>query len=306
MTVGIILNNKNSGVAIADSKVMIDNRLGDAANKLITIKAKDYEGAVVGAGSGQALFSLFKYMKTLKKKNFEDFLKCSRDYWFKQLMHIEEQLMDSGKNKMDTISKSFKDDANPMQEQMALESIMQEIEFVERAFASECLAAVFDRQQKCVRKYSLTNYMYKEEAAFECVIGGGFDTAYPELLRLIPGAPLSKLDIEEIAFFAMCTYVRATQNIGVGGPPKIALINSKGVKKVNKGKSVALTNIVGAYMADIIARPYAEEQVLSVLKGKADYSEVGEKIGLEGDSITNLLVPLDSWISCANRQRYNK
>lgn len=304
MTVGIILNNTHTSVAVADSRVLLDNiRFGDVANKLVTIKSPHYDGAMVGAGAAQVIFQVFRHVKTLDIPNLEAFLKSVREYWFNLQEDIKMQVLDAYYAKVNNIAKHLKRDNS---ETLDTQDIMYKMGQIEDSMLADCLFAAYDRKANRIKKYRMYPETCKLESNFESIIGSGADAAELELLKLIPGASLGSIEAKEMVFFAMCGYIRATQNVGVGGLPKIAIITKEGVKKVSKHHSITLANIVAAYEAGVVPRAYAEEQVANILMGRADYNAIGETLKMTPYSVQNLLVPLDSWIVSANLQRYPK
>ncbi len=295
MTVCIILNNKKYGVAIADSRAVYDdNRLGDVANKLTILKTKNYGGAVVGAGDAQLVFSLLQKAKSVKSGSYEKLLKILRNYLFDVLENLRLQLLEADK-KLNENTASILDNLEPINS-----------EDLEQIYNSECLIAAYDFKRQRILKHRIYPELYIPDTTFESVIGSGKDAAELELLRLIPGVPISRLNLEEITFFAMCAYVRATQNVGVGGAPKVALIQEQGVSKLNKQKCITLANLVAAYSAEVVGRDYAEEQLKNIMKNIPNYASLGSKLNLNENTLRSLLIPLGSWISYNNNQRYKK
>ena len=176
---------------------------------------------------------------------------------------------------------------------------------LEDYITSDFVAAFYDKKEGRVKKYMINAAIYTEDPIFETVIGSGADSAGLELMKLISGAPLGKLHKCEIAFFALCAYVRATQNVGVGGNPKIALIDKDGSKIVSREDSIALANITAAYHADLLPRAYAEHNAELILRGQGKYEEVAKAVGMNEFVLKNHLVPLDSWLNLANNLRYS-
>ena len=302
MTVGIILNNEHSGVAIADSRITSNNqRQSDSANKLTTIVENSYEGAILGAGDASMIFSLLKHAKRARNETLEGFLADIKNTWFNIIEETRLQIIEFQ-------SKVSRNETDAMGEGMPLQfNPENDITPPPEPFdMSECMTIFYDRKEQRIKKHRIFPEAYMEDHIFESVIGSGSDAAGLEFLRLMPGTSIKSLGHREIAFFGMCAYVKATQNIGVGGMPKIALIDKMGVTKISKEAAVSMANIIGAYTSELITRDYAELHFGEVMTGLVDYANIEKHIGLPKFALENLLVPLESWIGYANRKRYRK
>lgn len=316
MTVGLVLNNRDYGVALADSMVTIgDARKGDTANKLLHINAKDFYGAMVGAGDALNIFATFEDVKDKTFNNPKKLLETAKNFSLEYSLNIDRQAMEA-QMKIEEIAKKYRDKMGEQEEDGGEDPESDIFGFSKRKknilggledyITSEFATAFYDKKEKRVRKYAISAVAYVEDPIFETAIGSGADSAGLELARLISGAPLGKLHKCEIAFFALCAYVRATQNIGVGGIPKIALIDKDGSKIVSREDSIALANITAAYHADILPRAYAEHNAELILRGKGNYEEVAQAVNMNELTLKNFLIPLDSWLNFANNLRYSR
>lgn len=321
MTVGLVLNNRDYGVALADSMVTIgDYRKGDTANKLLHINAKNFYGAMVGAGDAMNIFAAFEDIKDKTFREPKKMLEALRNFSLEYQLNADRQAVES-QMKIEEIAKKYhsrredsEEDGNegeeseeePEDDMFGFKKRKKSIlGGLEDYLTSDFVTAIYDKKEQRVRKYFINAAVYIEDPIFETAIGSGSDSAGLELMRLISGAPLGKLHKCEIAFFALCAYVRATQNVGVGGIPKMALIDKQGATVVSRENSIALANIVSAYHADLIPRSYAEHNAELVLRGQGRYEEVAKAIGMNGFVLKNHLVPLDSWLNLANNLRYS-
>ncbi|MFH1065705.1 MAG: hypothetical protein V1734_04345 [Nanoarchaeota archaeon] len=315
MTVGLVLNNRDYGVALADSMVTIGNdRKGDTANKLLHINAKNFYGAMVGAGEALNIFAAFEDIRDRKFQKPDKMLEAIRNFALEYGLNIDRQAMES-QMKIEKAAEKYKDKADESENEEGEEEAEDIFGFQKRKksilggledyMTSDFVAAVYDKNEKRVRKYAVNAAFYAEDPFFETVIGSGADSAGLELMRLMSGAPLSKLHKCEIAFFGLCAYVRATQNVGVGGIPKMALIDKDGSKIVSREDSIALANITAAYHADLVPRGYAEHNAELVLRGQGKYEDIAKTLGMNEFTLKNYLIPLDSWLSLGNNMRYS-
>ncbi|MDD4878704.1 MAG: hypothetical protein PHO02_06770 [Candidatus Nanoarchaeia archaeon] len=318
MTVGLVLNNRDYGVALADSMVTIgDYRKGDTANKLLHINANRFYGAMVGAGDALNIFATFEDTKEREFTTPKKMLESVKNFALEYHLNIDRQAIES-QIKIEEIAKKYKGKMPEVDEEQEGETESEEEDMfgfrkrkksilggLEDYMTSDFVAAIYDKREKRIRKYAVNAAFVAEDPFFESVIGSGSDSAGLELMRLMSGAPLNKLHKCEIAFFGLCAYVRATQNVGVGGIPKIALIDKDGSTIVSREDSIALANIVSAYHADLIPRPYAEHNAELVLRGQGKYEEVAQSIGMNEFVLKNHLVPLDSWLNLGNNLRYS-
>ncbi|MFA5888578.1 MAG: hypothetical protein WC852_07765 [Candidatus Nanoarchaeia archaeon] len=320
MTVGLVLNNRDYGVALADSMVTIgDERKGDTANKLLHINAKDFYGAMVSAGDAINIFATFEHIKDQTFKNPKKMLDSIKKFSLDYSLNIDRQALES-QMKIEEIAKKYQGKAEEQEDENESEEGNEEdaeenplglkekykLGGLEDYITSDFVAAFYDKKEGRVRKYMINAAIYTEDPIFETVIGSGADSAGLELMKLISGAPLGKLHKCEIAFFALCAYVRATQNVGVGGNPKIALIDKDGSKIVSREDSIALANIVSAYHADLLPRAYAEHNAELILRGQGKYEEVAQAFNMTEFTLKNMLMPLDSWLNLANNLRYSR
>jgi len=303
MTVGIALTNKNYGVMMADSRLTLGKeRSVDAANKLIVVKAKNYEGAMVGAGDAGLVFTLFEYAKSITCGSLENFIERIQKEVADRMVGDRARTLRYYKNMLEKEAEEIytnEEEKRAYVENNILEFIKEQDRIYELFYASKFIIAAFDKKNKRIRKFELDHTNIVETSVFESIIGSGSDAAGLELMRLIPGLPLGKLCLNEMTFLALCAYVRATQNIGVGGVPKIALIEKK-VRLLEKCDAITLANLVAAYEADIIQRDYVEVEVAKIINREADYQEIANKLELSTKALQNYIIPLDSWVSSAN------
>ncbi|MBU2638169.1 MAG: hypothetical protein KJ955_04300 [Nanoarchaeota archaeon] len=340
MTVGLILNNQDYGVAIADSQITIgDSRSANLANKLLQVNAKEYHGAMVGSGDAITLYHVLEQVRSMKPASLAKLLDRIKELSLELPLSIEQQMAEAGKkiqgalgvksqeapDEMDLMSilqtgqGRKRDEYAKLQQQIRkhisrLTRIQPRLEMdankgqmfggIEQFITHELIFAAYDKKASRIRKYVITSLCYGEDSSFETITGSGTDASELELMKLLPGIRLKERRHPEIAFFALCAFVRATQNVGVGGIPKIALISKERTRVLKRKESVALANIIAAYQAELVTRVFAEQSVEDVIGKKANYEEMARKTGKSQDHLCGLLTPMDYWIAYANEKRY--
>lgn len=340
MTVGLILNNRDYGVAIADSRVTIGNeRSADLANKLLLVNAKGYSGAMIGAGSARSLYYVFERVRAMKQAILKKLLEKIRDESLEYPLSIQSQIADAEKEIIGRLRVGREEEPQGLEEILGQKARSEEQEKLHRQIRKnlsritnvaanpklkmpmncagmqggiedfvthEIIFAAYDKSAGCIRKYVIHSICYGEDSSFQTITGSGADSAELELMKLMPGVKLKSLRHPVIAFFSLCAYVRATQNLGVGGTPKIALLSRERTRVLKKSESIALANITSAYQAELINRAFAEQSVEGIITGKADYEEIAGGLGMNAQSICGPLTPLDNWLAYANGKRYGK
>jgi hypothetical protein len=89
----------------------------------------------------------------------------------------------------------------------------------------------------------------------------------------------------------------------VDGTPTMAVISADDIKMLEREDNVAIANISGAYLAEVINRKNALTSMQKVLDSK-DYSAVLDrlKVPFTKDVLTGLYIPYSSWQEMANKE----
>jgi len=172
------------------------------------------------------------------------------------------------------------------------------------------LIAVYDFERKRIVTNGIWNYTFTEVEAPHIEIGSGRDGANMYLSTKTQGLSADKLGIDELVFYVLNAHAMSTVNVGVGGTPNIVLINEKKSTVLSHEETSILTNLSGAYMAEIIPREKMEDFVKKSLSKKTGYTKkiefcknVAKELDVTVNTLTSATIPAGVWQERANHKR---
>ena len=120
----------------------------------------------------------------------------------------------------------------------------------------------------------------------------------------LQGIDTTKLDVPEMVFHAINAFSHSTVNQGVGGTPRMALVNSAGVHEYSLRQTRAVGNLSGAYLAEFSPglgkTATLEAMRFVIMEDNGDVSSIAQMLDLNESAVTSLLVPYSVWQERAN------
>ncbi len=337
MSVGIVLNNDDNGVIIVDSRVSTNYRESDSVNKIETFKKRYSHGVVFGSGSGNLVLSLNKKLKELDEKNIEDLINRVHHELVKRIDKKDKTYLENIVNEYEKINsslyvskrkifrklkginlleKSDREKINYLTEKMMkkydeiLDKDISEIKSNyfdrKRNNKTEFITVMFDSNLEKIRKYHL-DYVTKEEVFFDYeIIGSGKDYAHSYLSENLVGNNVGNFSLEDLIHFGINSYSKSTLNRGVGGIPKVYILNSEKVKKLNRDQSIELSYISGMNLSNLIdlSRKKINEHYNQVLNNNFDIEKFISDYKVE-DMVNNFYIPYSSFLEFSSNENYS-
>lgn len=312
MTIGITLTNGLEAVVITDRRgTGAYGRQSDSSTKAEPFEGNAYHGVMFGAGEGNVVLGLLSGIGRLPPSgNIDEFAENVRSFCQGKIDAYNAQYLDLMRNEIHKKAALIADAAQKEQfVQQEVSRLMQQYDHFSQDpnRQSTFILAAFDRTAKRARQFYLSQGMITEFFSPHAEIGSGADGAGMYFATKLQGLNPSGMDIGQMAFLAMNAYCSATVNMGVGGTPQIYLIDEAGTEALIRKRSVALANISGAYLAELITpKPdIALTYVRDIIKHKEPrYDLIAEKLGLNPAALTTIWIPPSSWQETANATRF--
>ncbi|MFW6025989.1 MAG: hypothetical protein ACOCRX_06560 [Candidatus Woesearchaeota archaeon] len=337
MTVGITLNNDDYAVIIVDSRVSSMSRESDSIDKIAEFNQENYHGVIFGSGRGNLVLDLNRDLKNfnedsvdslvdkvysemlgkIDKKDKNYLMNLSREYEKinSSLFLSDRKLIDKLKG-MRFIEKSDKEKINYLTEKMIVkyENINDEdlSEIKSRYFdrkrssKTEFLTVLYDKDHEKIRKYHF-NYINKDEIFLNYdIIGSGKDYAHSYLLENLVGKKVDDFKIEDFVLFGINSYSKSTLNEGVGGRPKIFVLDKNTNKKLDRDLSIYLSNLSGIFLSNTtkISELDLKENINKIINSNFNYNSFLKEYNLE-DSINKFHIPYSSFLEGSSNKNYN-
>ena len=162
----------------------------------------------------------------------------------------------------------------------------------------------YDKDQGGIRKMFVNWGQFVPINGDRVEIGSGSDGSNSYFSNVLQGINVKDLDLPRLCYLAMNGYCFSNVNHGVGGVPKLAIVEKDGVKILDRNKSICLANVSGAHLTGGTAnldRPAVVKIYEEVLSGKeADYDRISKTLDLTPNALCNLYIPFSSWQEHAN------
>ena len=337
MTVGITLNNDDYAVIIVDSRVSSMSRESDSIDKIAEFNQKNYHGVIFGSGRGNLVLDLNRDLKNFNEDSVDKLVdkvysemlnkidkkdktyleNLTREYGkINSSLFLSKRKLIDKLNGMKFIEKTDKDKINYLTEKMIekYESINDDdlSEIKSRYFdrkrnsKTEFLTVLYDKDYDKIRKYHF-NYINKDEIFLNYdIIGSGKDYAHSYLLENLVGKEVDDFKIEDFLLFGINSYSKSTLNEGVGGRPKIFVLDKNTNEKLNRDQSIYLSNLSGIYLSNTtnLSENQLKENIKNILNNDFNYSEFLKEYNLE-ESINKFHIPYSSFLEGSSNKNYN-
>ena len=306
MTVGITFSNGLEAVVCTDIRASTGGRESDSFKKLEKVESEKYHGVIFGCGSGNVIEGIFKKMPSSSQKHnkIEDFINAVKEELYSGFYDAKEQYIKKTKKEIEIKSGLFTNEDEKMQ--------------FTRSNISECIhnyngmqnstvifITIYDKGANRIRNFYINEGGTGEVYANITAIGSGTDGANMYFSQKMQGVDEKKLKKKDIFFATMNSYNWATINQGVGGTPRVALIDKDGVRLFTNEEASTSTNVSGAYLAELIDKKYALGAMESIIGKAADYEEIARKLDLTQKALMSAAIPASFWQHLANKDYHD-
>jgi hypothetical protein len=313
MTVGIGFTNGIEAVVITDSRVSSrvsgSGRQSDSVDKMGTFSTEKYSGVIYGTGSANVLLGTIKLLKDFSKSNNLD--SFTEEVFKEYKIRIDEydtQVLESSVNEIRKKSKLIeKEEERNQFERKGIHEIIEDYDKNKSLMNTPMTIVSYDNEKKKIRVFEVNQVFKAEVFSAHGEIGAGRDGANLYLSAKLQGKNIDKLSLSEMIFFTLNAYSFSTVNQGVGGTPKIAIISEKGYNILEPEKTIALTNLSGAYLSEVSPSEIDNSSTKKIIEyilnnDKPNYISFAQKIGINEDTFKNIYIPYSSWQERANRK----
>jgi hypothetical protein len=270
---------------------------------------ESYQGVSFGAGRGDRILGLFNDIRGTSPANLEQFLSEVHQKFRSRQDKIDEVYLASLREE---IAKAVQLITSPEERKKAIDvktkEILHQWEKSKLDDDDAFLFSAYDKNAGRVRVFSMNGISYGEAFSDHFEIGSGADGANLYLSTRLQGLDVSRLPLEDLAFFALNAHATSTINRGVGGTPKIAIVSKEG-KILSPSQTVALVNISGAYLAEYAAsnRKTVRDEMKGILTvERPGYEAIAMRLGIDKTTLTTLCIPYSTWQETANRALFPK
>ena len=306
MTVGITITNGLEAIVVTDSRGSSMGRESDFFNKMNNLSRDNYSLVTFGTGSADFILDILDNLQNITGSNINDYTNNLQAYFGRKSDAFDLASLNHHKNeigKKATLIENPDERAQFIRQRLG--ESMQEYDKSKQSQTNFVLAG-FDKELNKIKFFSIYASMFVEKPISHIEIGSGMDGANSYLVSKMQGLDASKMKVEDLLFYALNAYSTSTMNQGVGGRPSIARISKEGCEILPIERTIALTNLSGAYLSDNskhkLSKTYVKKVINQVLTSKTpDYESVAKRIGLNEGTIRTMCIPYSSWQEQANK-----
>jgi hypothetical protein len=312
MTVCISLTNYKTAVVLTDSQVSGYNRQSNTANKSEQFIGENYQGVICGTGAANRIVSANRTAKTMDQQQ-------SLDLFIEAMFNRFQETIDSEGTKI--VAQSKKDLEKKislitglpkarkisMIEQDTRDAMRRYDEQLRQENQTTLLVTAYDKERHAIRVYAWNRQSFTESANTTTAAGSGADGAEVYFATRFPGIDLSRCEQRDLLFHAINAFNYSTINRGVGGSPKIMLIDEKEVSEIPHDAATALCNLSGEYLtqSENLQQHHTRQLFKDLLAEKeGTYQKIAKAAKLSVDDVTGVLIPFSSMQERANRKFY--
>jgi hypothetical protein len=313
MTVEISINNGQEAIALSDSRVSAGYRKSDSFDKMGVIAKEKFHSVLFGTGSGYDVKQILRGICDTPAEEIEAWASLMQRSYGTLFKKHYESFIAAKSMEISVAAKIFSNEDDKKRFiATQQEKVLKEIEADSRNNFSQFGAVGYDLSQNKIRSFWFSPMLMCENPTETLVLGSGSDGAGAYLDTKLQGIDLTKLAPAELLFFTLNAYGTSTLNHGVGGTPKIALIDKKGVTFLPSEKIRAMVNLSGAYQSEINPRALTPERVVKQLEDimnvhdGPDYKTIARVLGINKETLTGIYIPYSSWQESANTRSYGR
>jgi len=313
MTVGITFNNGKKAALITDSRGSLFGRQSDVFDKMSTFATANYHGAMFGSGNGNTIQGVFSGLDSSKSSTIDDFVSSVRS--LQQGIENPNYARWLEAMKSEAMAKATLIPKGPKRSQVINQEHVKIMQLFDQYKAdpnnrAQLIAVLFDKAKEKIRHFDIGSYTYNELFGNNAQIGSGMDGANMYFVTRLQGLDPSKLSPAELVFHVVNAYSLATVNQGVGGTPKLVIVDEKEPKVIGPQRTRALVNLSGGYLTDgskKLGYKRGTEIADEVLHSKnPNYKRLAKQLGVRIDTLTTMAVPYSIWQERANAPNNKK
>lgn len=310
MTVGISLTNGKEAIVITDSQVSGTGRKSDSVQKIGEFKADKYHGVIFGTGNANSILRVIRHPHEFHSQSIEDFAQAIGTHYKTQTDKHERKILEDERRALDQKAALITDEkeresfvARQLNELFVKYDKMREDPSQNRSLF---VTTAYNKDKKRIDNFIIDNNGAHHLSLDHIEVGSGDDGANVYFSTKLQGIHIPNLKVPQMLFFCMNAYSISNMNVGVGGVPKVGIINEDETSTLARDKTILLANLSGAYLAEYNKRVSQKDKVLGTFeraleKGR-DIKEIVEDSGLDGEIFTRLYVPYSSWQDSANQR----
>jgi len=306
MSLGIALTNGLEAVVITDGRSFDSGRKKDSENKVGRFENSEYHGIVFGAGNGNLVWGIVNNSKVFQQlPSLVEYVATIHAMHQKQIADSRDTLFQKIQQEAGARVQVFPGSPEQKQ-QMLMQDISRRLEEYDKARRegyTSLVVAAFDKNAKGIRIYYVDENSKDQTFSDHIEIGSGRDGANFYFTTKLEGIDCSNLRVKDLLFCGINAYSMSTVNIGVGGTPKIAIINSNGISILPPEPTRALANVSGAYLAELegVNKHDTLLHMGEILNEKdPQYDVVAEKLGINNETLRTMVIPYSVWQEKAN------
>jgi len=306
MTVGLNYDNRKTAVVIADTEVSGYGRKSDSFTKLEQIANDNYHVVIFGTGLGNDLGRILNKKQLLQEEKLDDFIKNIQEELKKELERRMQNYIDANKKSIEIAASAIADEKRKRQfVDNETGKLLRGYEEYQRDMGQSLISVVgYDKEEDRIRKFHVTYVDYSEGFIPADQIGSGKDGAHMYFSKKTQGIDPVELTTADLLFHAASAYSWSTTNIGVGGTPRIAIIDKDGVQIKEGNEVAALTTATNAYQAELLTKEEINKVVKQMLSKRGiSYRQLAKKLGFSEENLKAAMIPYETLQEIANKRK---
>ncbi len=308
MTVGIMITNGLEAVVLTDTKSTMYGRESASATKYGTHAIPEVGNvSVFGAGNGNHVLGVLKNLE-VPSASLDQYVAAIQGMYRQRLDAEEATYLQNARQdvlKKAILSVDETDSAKVVQSLMEMERQKFEQYVRDPNNQASFVMVAYDQAAQKIRTFYFGRQGFQEAFTDHVEIGSGADGGQMYLGTKLQGLKAKDLKLQELVFFAVNAYGLASINSGVGGTPDITLITRDGIKELEDDKVTALTNVSGAYLAELnpagLNVQKAKDIFTGILQNDEDaYAQAEELMGIAKKTLKQYRIPYSNLQEQAN------
>jgi hypothetical protein len=311
MTVGIAFTNGIEAINITDAQVSTYGRKSDSFDKSETFNGRNCHGVVFGTGNGDAVLGVNQKLADFEDLSLEELVRAIHEFYGNEMYQGAKTSLITEKKRIE-LKASILTDSDKRRDFLS-----KELENLQRRFdqlinenpfyTSELCVVGFDNYSDKIRNFHIQLQGIVPIRSSHIEVGSGKDGASSYLLSKLPGLDPRKLSLSQLAYYAINAYSHSNINQGVGGTPKITIINKDAANILGPVETLTLTNLSGAYLAEFNPEKLTPKRVKAYFQGilqdkVVPARQIAKDLRINEDALRTLYIPYSSWQERVNRK----
>lgn len=306
MTVGISFTNGVEAVVIADARASGQGRESDSVEKLSVFSSDNYHGALFGSGDGNRITSILKNLNAYSGDTLESYVGDILSKYTKECDFFDNEIINESKKQILKRSSVFVNDESKSRfVEEEIRNFLNNFSEHKKSDKTNFILVGYDKKNGFIDQYYLQQDYVSKVSHYHLEIGSGRDGASLYLASKLPGVVVSDLQLNQLMFYAINAYSKATVNQGVGGTPKICMIDKNKSEVLSYNKCITLGNISGVYLAELNDK-FTNKKILNLFDEIIYSEEISKNLfddyDLNSDLMSSIYIPPSSWQEKANKE----